>query len=120
MADFAAAPREAVAWIQERVKPAPPLDRQRVRTLIKELDDGQFKVRQSAAAGLLLMGESLLPVLDEALAADQPPESRRRLEDLRAKLTGFTLRGERLRVVRAVELLERIEALEARSWQPGK
>jgi WD40 repeat protein len=114
LGEFAAAPKAAVAWIRDQVKPAPPLDGKRARELMSQLGDGRYKVRDRATAELLKIGEPMLPVLDEALAREQSPESRRRLEALRGKLTGMGLQGDRLRVFRAVELLERIGTPEAR------
>jgi hypothetical protein len=48
------------------------------------------------------------------LAANPPLETRQRLEDLLKQMTGDVLQGERLRVYRAVEVLERIGTAEAR------
>jgi hypothetical protein len=67
-----------------------------------------------ATRELLAVGEVLLPVLDKALAGQPSSESRRRLEGLRGKLTGTTLQGERLRVFRAVEVLEMLGTPQAR------
>ncbi|HMF11982.1 MAG TPA: hypothetical protein VKE94_06735, partial [Gemmataceae bacterium] len=47
-------------------------------------------------------------------AGPPSPETKRRLEDVRSKLTGLVLQGERLRAHRAVEVLERIGTAEAR------
>ena len=52
--------------------------------------------------------------LDKALAAQPPLETRQRLEELRGKMTGMLLQGERLRAFRAVEVLDRIGTPEAR------
>jgi WD40 repeat protein len=114
MGDFGAAPKQAVAWFKVQVKPAAPLDPQGTQELVKQLNDDQFKVREKASGELLKLGELVVPVLDKALADDPSPETRRRLEDLRAKLTGFVLSGEKLRVFRAVEVLERMGTPEAR------
>jgi hypothetical protein len=55
-----------------------------------------------------------LPVIDKALAGEQSPEARQRLEELRGKLTATELSGDRLRAYRAVEVLEIIGTPEAR------
>jgi WD40 repeat protein len=114
LAALTAVPKDAVAWIKDRVKPVPPLDRRRVQDLLKQLDDGQFKVRDRATTELLRLGEPLLPVLDKVLGGDPSPESRRRVEELRGKLSVVELQGERLRITRAVEVLEFIGTPEAR------
>jgi len=112
MGDLIAAPKDAVAWLKARVKPALPLDMKRVEALIGQLDDKRFKVREKAAAELLNIGDHLVPVIDKTLAANLSPETKRRLAELRGKLA--LLQDERLRSYRAVEVLERIGTPEAR------
>jgi WD40 repeat protein len=112
--DFVAAPHDAVAWIKDRLRPAAPLDTQRVLELMKRLGDDRFRVRDQATRELLAMGEQSLSVLDKALAGELPAESRRRLEAMRGTLTSTALQGERLRAVRAVEVLEFIGTPQAR------
>jgi HEAT repeat protein len=109
-----AAPKEAVAWIKEKVKPAVPLDKKRVENLLGLLDDDQFQVRDKATRELLKIGEGIVPALDKGLEANAPAETRRRLEELRGKLTGMVLQGERLQAFRAIEILELIGTPEAR------
>ena len=50
----------------------------------------------------------------EALATDPPLEVRRRLQEVRSKLTGGPLSGEPLRGLRAVEILEHLGTPEAK------
>jgi WD40 repeat protein len=119
MGEFVAVPKEGVAWIKDRVKPAAPLDIKRVEELLRQLDDDKFQVRDKASGELLKIGELLLPVLDKVLAGNPLPESRRRLEELRGKMTALVLTGERLRVVRAVEVLELIGTPAARQVLEG-
>jgi HEAT repeat protein len=84
------------------------------KPLIKQLDDGNFTVRDKATGELLKIGDLVFPALDKALAANSPLETKRRLEDLRGKMTGMFLQGERLRAYRAVEVLELIGTPAAR------
>jgi WD40 repeat protein len=115
MADLAAAPRDAVAWIRERVKPVARQDMKRTAELIQQLDSQQFKLREAAKAELLDAGDQIVPALDKALTANLLQlESKQRLEDLRGKLTGMILQGDRLRAYRAIEVLELIGTPEAR------
>ena len=108
-----------MAWIQDRVQPAAALDLKRAQQLIAQLDDGQFTVRAKATTDLLKLGEQLVPVLDKALAGHPALESERRPQGLRSKLTDVVLQGDRLRVVRAVEVLERIGTPQARQVLQG-
>jgi WD40 repeat protein len=114
MSEFAAVPTDSVAWIKDRLKPAAPLDADRVRDLIKQLDDTRYKVREQATSDLLNIGEQLLPVIHKALDARPSPESEKRLRELREKMTSMMLQGERLRAFRAVEVLELIGTPQAR------
>jgi RNA polymerase sigma factor (sigma-70 family) len=113
--DLVAAPREAVPFLRDRLKPAAPVDARRVQELLGQVDDPQFKVRDPAIKELLKLGEQIVPALDKALAAQPPLETRQRLEELRGKLAGLLLEGERLRAYRAVEVLELIGTAEARA-----
>jgi hypothetical protein len=112
--DLTAAPKDALALIKQQVKPAPQLDMKRVEELIAGLDSDQFKVRQQSSAELLKMGERVVPMIDKVLASNPPLETKQRLEDLRKQMTSVVLQGERLRLYRAVEVLERIGTAEAR------
>jgi RNA polymerase sigma factor (sigma-70 family) len=111
--DLAAA-KDLVPWIKERVKPAAPPDNKRVAGLLAQLDAQDFEAREKAAGELLKTGEGIVPALDKALAEKPSDEARKRMEDLRARLTGVVLQGERLRAYRAVEVLELIGTPEAR------
>jgi WD40 repeat protein len=114
MGDFLTSPSETGAFLKVQLKPAAPLDRKRIADLMAQLDDNQYEVRDRASGELLKIGAQLVPDLDKALAANLPPEPKRRLEELRTKLTDGILRGDHLRLHRAVELLEWVGTLETR------
>jgi hypothetical protein len=113
---LAASPKETVPFIREQLKPAAPLDGKRIKDLIAKLDDEQPAVRKQATIDLIELGEQLLPVIEKALTANPPLEVRKRLEEVRGKLTASVLQREQLRVVRAVEVLDRLGTAEAREW----
>jgi hypothetical protein len=77
------------------------------------LDSETFDVRESAAKELSALGEGIEPALRQALKGKRSAEVRRRIEQL---LDGFrnVPTGDSIRVVRAVEVLERIGTAEAR------
>jgi hypothetical protein len=114
MGDLIAVPKDAVVFLTDRLKPAAPPDLTRVANLVSQLGDAQFKVRVKATDELLKIGEQIVPALNQALAANPPLETKQRLEELHAKLTGMLLQGERLRAYRAVEVLELIGTPQAR------
>ncbi len=106
--DLSGAGKAAVDLLKERVKPAADLDRKQIQHFIGQLDDPQYKVRETASADLLKIGERLMPIIDVALSKELPRETRSRLEGLRSKLRSMPLTGDGLRDHRAVEVLENI------------
>lgn len=113
MARLASDKQSTLRALAERLRPARATDLRRVAELLKDLDSDQFAVRDKAARELERLRESSKPELERALA--RPGVSldlRRRLTDILNQLTAIS--GERLRELRALEVLERLESPEAR------
>jgi RNA polymerase sigma factor (sigma-70 family) len=110
---LAAAPKEVVPFLAERLQPAPPLDEQRVQKLIANLNGDEYAVRQAAMKELAALGELAGPLLRDRLAAKPPLEVRKRVEELLSQ-TKVLHAGEVVRGVRAVEALEHIGTPDAR------
>jgi hypothetical protein len=110
-----AAPQRAVAFLGERLKPADPIDQKKLDKWLADLDGDRFAVRQEAIANLLKAGEQAVPALQKVLTSQPALETRLRVEELLDKLTGGTLTAEQLRLVRAVEALEKMGTPEART-----
>jgi WD40 repeat protein len=108
------APEEAVGLLQKQMKPAVDADFDKVRKLIKELDDDRYEVRQSASQKLEKMGAGIQPALRHALEAQPPPEVRRRLEALVQDSAGVARSPDLLRYLRAIAVLEQIASKNAR------
>jgi WD40 repeat protein len=108
LAGLTAAPAQAVPLIKERFRvrgkrPSP----ERLARLVVELDDDSFKVREQATRELAEAGLDAAGVLRTALANSSSAEMKRRVEGLLDRLS----KGgdpERLRCLRALEVLERI------------
>ena len=79
-----------------------------------QLGDASYKGRQQAQAALMRQEAEVVPLLDQALAAKPALELQRRLQMVSEHLTGTLLTGEKLRVYRAVEVLERLDSPDAR------
>jgi RNA polymerase sigma factor (sigma-70 family) len=109
-----ASPAEALSVCQTHLRPVPAADAAAVTRLIGQLDRKPFKMRDKAQADLLALGDVVVPYLEKALAGSLGLETRQRLEKLHAKLTAAVLTGDRLRFIRAIEVLERIGSVEAR------
>jgi hypothetical protein len=104
--------RQAVAWLKDRLPPAPPVDEERVARLIAALGDERFTERARATEELKKHGELVELALRKRLAEKIPLETHRRLEQLLAHLD--TRPPEQLRKLRAVAVLERAGSKEAR------
>jgi hypothetical protein len=89
---------------------------QAVSLLKDKLDSDRFQTRQKAMDELKQMGEIVEPALHEALQGKLSPEARSRVEKLLegAHLLSVAPSPERLRDLRAIEILERVETPEAR------
>jgi RNA polymerase sigma factor (sigma-70 family) len=111
---LASASKQTVPYLRDRLQPAAPVDAKVIKNLIADLDSGNFQTRSKASKELEGLGEVTVPALREALAGKVPLETRQRMEPILAKLTGSVLSTEQVRLVRAVEVLERLATPEAR------
>jgi WD40 repeat protein len=115
MADLAAAPDRAMALLQRELKPAPaaPTDADLDRTFA-DLDSEDFTTREKASRRLAEFGESAVPGVRKRLAKAESAEVRKRALEFLDRFDPATLKPDRLRQMRAVELLEGIATPAAR------
>jgi WD40 repeat protein len=111
---LAGAPGQAIPLLRERLRPAPLPDASKVGRWIADLDGRKFAVRDRATRELEKLGDLAVPALQKVLTTQPPLETRQRVERLLEKLTGTALSSDQLRLVRAVEVLERLGTPEAR------
>ncbi len=111
---LAAAPRQAVPFLENHLHPAQEVPPQRLAQLVAQMDSDRSAVREQAEHDLELLGELAVPAQQKVLAQDPSVEVRRRAERLLTKQRQAVLTGEHLRAVRAVEVLERVGTAEAR------
>jgi hypothetical protein len=111
---LAAAPKQSAAWLQERMRPVPRPEPGRIARLLADLDSDGFAAREKATRELQDLGESAGPALRKALAERPSAEVRQRVEQLLAEVDDPAASPERLRVLRATEVLERVGTDEAR------
>jgi WD40 repeat protein len=106
---LAGSSRLAVPYLAKRIKPATPVDASKLKKLIGELDSDDFTERANATDELEKLGELAVPALQKVLTGQPTPtlEFRRRAEPMVARLIGGVLNGEQVRLVRALEVLER-------------
>jgi WD40 repeat protein len=120
---LAAAPTQTVSYLAEHLRTSTADAKAhwaarmaRLPQLLRDLDDDVFAVRQKAKAELARLGEAAEPALRQALAKSPSVETRRSLEELLklVQANHQAPRGELLRGVRVVEVLEQIGTGEAR------
>jgi WD40 repeat protein len=114
MARLAAAPAPALRLLGEKLKPVAAPDAGRVAAQLAGLDSDRFAEREEALRELKRLGDAAEPALRTALRGDLAPGVRRRAEQILAELGGTPVAGERLRALRAVEVLEGIADADAR------
>ncbi len=97
---------------KERLRPVPAIDRARIDRLIADLDSAEFAVREKAVPELERQGEAAEGALRKVLEGRPSLEVRQRVKLLLEKLTG----ANRLRMLRAVEVLEHLDTAESRRF----
>jgi WD40 repeat protein len=110
---LASSPKAAAPFLKERLAGVEGANDKRMTQLILDLNDDQFDVRESAQKELGKLGEAALPAVRQALGANPPAESRRRLQELLDRHKEATTVTEEVRSLRALEALERSGAPEA-------
>jgi WD40 repeat protein len=98
-------PDGGVGLIQERFKARPAADPKLLARLLVGLGNDAYEVREKAEEGLAALGVSAEDILFRG-AKSRSPEVRRRCENLLRRLNAGGLAPERLRLVRAIEVLE--------------
>jgi RNA polymerase sigma factor (sigma-70 family) len=104
------APHTTATFLKRRLQPVAPADAKQVARLLADLDSEQFAVREQAMQQLEKLGDRAATELRKALAANPALEVRRRIEQLLEKRDN----GERIRMVRGLEVLESLGKKEAR------
>jgi RNA polymerase sigma factor (sigma-70 family) len=109
MADLAAGPDRAVALLRRQVKPVPaaPSDADLDRTFAA-LDSEDFAAREKASRELAAFGESAVPGVRKRLEKTASVEVRKRALLFLEQFDPGTLSADRLRQLRALEVLEGI------------
>lgn len=110
-----AMPEQALPLLKAKLKPAPVrADSKQIARLIADLDNERFEKRQEAMEELDRVGEQAEPALRAALAAKPSLEARKRIDELLEGVRALSATPERLRELRAVEILEHIGTSGAR------
>jgi RNA polymerase sigma factor (sigma-70 family) len=104
-----ASPNDALPLLRERLQPIAKPDVGRIKRLVADLDSKQFKVREQAEKELAQIGDLAETLLLQALDNRPSLEVRQRVEALLSKCAETAVPApERVRVLRALEVLEGI------------
>jgi WD40 repeat protein len=109
------APEQAVAFLKTKVQPVPRLSNEQIVQLVAKLASPTYKIREQATRELRLLEDAARPILQQELRRARQLETARRLEKLLEELRGYFSDPQRLRQVRALEVLERIGSKQARA-----
>ncbi|HZT82619.1 MAG TPA: hypothetical protein VFA26_20485, partial [Gemmataceae bacterium] len=111
---LAPAPDLALPPLRGCLRPVAPLSRERLARLVRDLDDDDFEVRERATDELAQLGGAAEGALRRALEGKPSAELKQRVELLLGKLQTASTSPRRLLESRALELLERLRAPEAK------
>jgi RNA polymerase sigma factor (sigma-70 family) len=103
-------PTGTMRWFREHLRPIPATAGTQIAQWIADLDSAEFAVREKAMRELTQRGEAVEGALREALENRPSLEVRQRIKVLLERLQG----AHRLRMLRAVEVLEHLGTLPAR------
>jgi WD40 repeat protein len=112
---LASVPGPATAFLKDHLRPTAFADPSRIEQLVIDLDSEQFDVRKKASFELEKVGDAASPFLRKALEGDPSPEARKRIEEVLRKTDAAMPRGEMLRTIRAIEVLEAIGNADAKA-----
>jgi RNA polymerase sigma factor (sigma-70 family) len=107
-------PKQALPFLKEQIKPSQGIDPKHVQRLLAELNNSEFETREKAAKELANMRHEIEPALRKALEGNAAEETRRRVQEILDLDPSKVIEtGEKLRTLRAIQVLERIGTKEA-------
>jgi WD40 repeat protein len=109
MQRLAATPAAAVSLIEKHYPPVEVVEAKRLATLLADIDGAEFATREKASGELAKLGPAAESALRKALADRPSLEARRRIARLLK-----SIEGQHLGIMRAVEVLERLDTSGAR------
>jgi hypothetical protein len=112
---LSAVPKQSVPFIKDQFRRIPTADAKRIRERIADLNDKNFNTRDKATRELRLLGEVAGPALEKARAKEPTLEMKLRINQLLALLEPGKMAPERLRLLRTIQVLEKIGNAEARA-----
>jgi WD40 repeat protein len=105
---------DAATFVGERLRPAAPVDTAAIARWINDLDDAQFPVRERATAALAGVADQAAEALRAELERTRSAEVRQRIRRIFDGAHDADLSPDRLRELRAIEVLEALATPTAR------
>jgi hypothetical protein len=109
-----AACADSASFLAKRLRPIAPLDAERLKKLLADLDADDFVVRERATQQLAGLGQTAAPALRKEAGPDAGPEALVRVRLLLKRLESTAAVAESRRSVRAVAVLEANNSAESR------
>jgi hypothetical protein len=106
-------PGQAEGLLKNKLTANPRVNARRLARLIADLDARKFNVREKASKELATLGRLAEGALTRALEGNPSAEVKRRIQNLLHKLDGTAEDPEQHRLLRAIEVLERLGTREA-------
>lgn len=110
---LSAAPETAVKLLQARLKAFVPLKPEMIEQKIRDLDSPHYATREKAYKVLLDMGDMIRLRLEKAAETASSTEMKNRIQQILDRFSQSPIRGEQVREVRGVELLEALASAPA-------
>jgi WD40 repeat protein len=104
----------AVAQLRKGLSPVPAVAPTQIHSLIADLDDRRFPVREKAMQELTRLEGQAAPALRQALDAKPSSEIVKRVRELLDTIAKPVAPAEMLRQLRAIEILEQINTAQSR------
>jgi hypothetical protein len=112
-------PDSVLSLLANKLTPVPPAPQGRLPGLLANLDSNEFVRREKATRELEQLGELAGPALRKALKEKPSLEARKRMEVILEQIERRNLKPDRLRIVRAVQVLESIGTPKAKQILEG-
>jgi WD40 repeat protein len=113
MAQLARRPDQAEEMLKDKLSAGPRVNAEQLARLIAALDNDDFETRENASKELANLGRLAEAALRKALDGTPSAEAKRRIQDLLSKLDGKADDPEERRLLRVIEVLERLGTPEA-------
>jgi hypothetical protein len=115
IAGLRAAPTHTVPFLAKKLHPVPGAQLQRVKGLLKDLDDDNAEKRDQAMTSLQQEAAAFEPLLAEVRRDAEPGEVRNRVERILGRQRAAAVPRPLLTELRAVTILEQIGSAQARA-----